>query len=177
MTPDKVLDFWFKEVGEERWFVKDDALDTRIKDEFESAVLEARDKGFPKWRETARGRLAEIILLDQFTRNIYRGSADAFSGDERALALAKEAVAVGADEGLAGNEKHFIYMPFMHSESLEDQEQPCALFKKLGERAVHYADEHRKIIERFGRFPHRNEALGRDSTEAEKAFLKEHSGF
>ncbi len=156
MTPKSILDFWFEEAGPELWFVKDPAFDA--------------------WRETAEGALALCILLDQAPRNLFRDHARAFASDQAALAVARDAIARGYDEapGISETQRSFFYMPFMHSESLTDQEHCVALFEKSGNADNHaYAVRHRDIIARSGRFSHRNDVLGRDSSDAELAFLNE----
>ena len=125
-----------------------------------------------------RGALAAAIVLDQFPRNMYRGTAKAFATDDLAIRLARQAIENKVDEHLTPAERLFLYMPFQHSEILADQEHAVMLFKALGqENALRYAIEHRDIIARFGRFPHRNRALGRQSTPEEEVFLQEHKGF
>lgn len=188
-----VLDFWFLPAGDPghgrfrtQWFRKDAAFDDAIRTRFGDAVESALAGGFADWEATAEGGLALILLLDQFTRNLFRDTARAFAGDARALALAHEMVASGRDKNLPPLRRWFVFMPFEHSEALIDQERSVALFAGLRreaqepafESAYDYAVRHREIVERFGRFPHRNAALGRASTPAEIAFLAQPgSGF
>lgn len=176
---EEVLRFWFEELSPKDWFTKNMELDKAIKKRFGDLHREASACELYQWRESARGRLAEIILLDQFSRNIYRGSAQAFARDPLALALAQEAVAQGADKSLASEEKSFLYMPYMHSESLKIHAIAVELFKAEGlENNLKHEYRHREIIQRFGRYPHRNELLGRESTPEEQAFLEQPgSGF
>lgn len=178
MTPEEVLAFWFEESKPEQWFGKDAAFDDAIRERF-GTILEAALKGeLASWRATADGRLAEIIVLDQFSRNIFRNSPEAFTGDTRALEAAQEAVAVGADREVALDRRSFFYMPYMHSESLEVHEAATPLFTALGDQGpLKYELLHKEIIERFGRYPSRNEVLGRTSTADELEFLKTHTGF
>ncbi len=174
MEAQPILDFWFGELTPKQWFAKSDELDSIIAERF-SDTLKAAAKGeLWHWRETAHGRLAEVIVLDQFSRNIYRGSPNAFAQDAIALVLAQEAVEKGADKSLSSNEKAFLYMPYMHSESALIHEQAMVLFKQPGlENNYNFEVRHKEIIERFGRYPHRNELLGRESTPEEEGFLKQ----
>lgn len=173
-TAQTVLNFWFDELQPEQWFKKDPALDKQIKTRFKNIVQQAAACELWTWRTTAEGRLAEIIVLDQFSRNIYRNQAAAFSNDALALALAQEMVAQGLDKRLSTTQRSFIYMPYMHSESLKVQAESLRLFKQPGlEQNYDFAVAHQVIIERFGRYPHRNSLLNRRSTPEEIAFLKE----
>ena len=180
LTAEDVLAFWFEESGPEQWFEQDDAFDETIRSRFGAACHAARDGKLEPWVETPRGCLALIVLIDQFSRNVHRASPLAWSADVHALALTKLALDKGFDQQLGHNERKFLYMPLMHSEMLTDQELSVELFSRLagegaedGETTVAFAERHREIIERFGRFPHRNETLGRESTPEEIAFLKE----
>lgn len=130
------------------------------------------------WTQTARGRLAAVIVLDQFPRNLFRNSPLAFASDASALALAVESVDAGLDETVSEDERGFLYMPFQHSEDAEQQARSVALFQRLGdEKSLKFAEQHKQVIDRFGRFPHRNEVLGRETTEEERAFLEKESWF
>ena len=171
ITPRDVLDFWF-EAGPKKWYAKDDAFDKAIVEKFQHANKLGRAGGLDDWTETTEGMLALIILLDQFSRNMYRGSPDMFAADAKALTLAKEAVARGIDAEVPQQVRQFIYMPFMHSERLDDQQKCVKLCDAEGtENTKKYAVDHRDIVERFGRFPHRNEVLERVSTQEEIEFL------
>lgn len=188
-----VLDFWFLPAGDPghdrfrvEWFRKDAAFDDSIRARFGDAVETALGGGFSDWEANADGALALILLLDQFTRNMFRDTARAFAGDARALAIAQGLVGSGRDKNLPPIRRWFVFMPFEHSEALIDQERSVALFAGLRreaqqpafESAYDYAVRHREIVERFGRFPHRNAALGRASTPEETAFLAQPgSGF
>ena len=168
-----VLDFWFVELHPKQHWIKDPKLDDEIKTRFERTLNQAKACELFEWRKNPKGRLAEIIVLDQFSRNIYRGLPESFIADPQALTLAQEAVAGGHDE-LEPLEKAFLYMPFMHSESLLIQDQSVRLFENLGnENNLDYAIKHREVIQRFGRFPHRNSILDRPSTVEETEFLKQ----
>lgn len=170
----EVIDFWFQEVEPRQWWVKDDAFDQLIRDRFSTVHGQAERCELFSWRRSALGRLAEIVVLDQFSRNMFRGHPRAFSQDHMALILAQEAVSLGVDEQLPPRQRSFIYLPYMHSESLVIHEQAEELYRRLGNSSsLEYEIKHKRIIQRFGRYPHRNEILGRESTEEEKAFLKE----
>src|SRR5690554_5744565 len=187
----EILDFWFGEFDENglpdsehrnRWFRSSRKFDQEIRRRFLSMVLFASEEGLDHWRKTPGGRLAEIILLDQFSRNIYRGGALAFEQDKQANKLCKEAMRKGSDVALLPVQRVFMYMPLQHSERLDDQVLAVECYEQLVATAsgelqdflrgsLHAAREHHEIIKRFGRFPHRNQALGRASTEAEKEYL------
>lgn len=175
MTPDSqaVLEFWFQELGPKQWFAKDSTLDRTIASRFADLQARAARCELWEWRTSPHGRLAEIIVLDQFSRNIHRDDPRAFACDPLALALAQEAVAAGADEDLTAPERAFLYMPYMHSESSAIQAISLRLFNQPGLEYNHkFAIDHKAIIDRFGRYPHRNRVLGRISTQEELAFLK-----
>lgn len=168
-----VLDFWFNEIEEAKWWVKDLAFDAEIKTRFADVHKAANAGELYAWRQSARGRLAEIIVLDQFSRNMYRDTPAAFASDSLALVLAQEAVAVGADTELEVKEQGFLYMPYMHSESLLIHDVALDLFAKTGDsNKVDFEKRHRDIIVQFGRYPHRNDILGRESSPEEQAFLQ-----
>jgi uncharacterized protein (DUF924 family) len=173
MKSQDILRFWFEELDSKKRFAKDDALDTLMRERFEE-TLEAAARGeLWQWRDSATGRLAEIIVLDQFSRNIWRDTPGAFAQDDRALTLARELHSNGGDKTLPIEQRAFAYMPYMHSESLRVHEQAVRIFSQPGlESNLVYELRHKAIIERFGRFPHRNAILGRASTPEEEAFLK-----
>lgn len=175
----QILDFWFDELEPQQWWVKDEALDLMIRERFQSLYEQASCCELFSWRKSAQGRLAEVIVLDQFPRNMFRDTPRAFATDPLALALAQEAVLLGFDLRLQTSQRSFLYMPYMHSESLLIHEQAVALFEQTGnESALDYEHKHKQIIERFGRYPHRNAILGRESTPEEIEFLKQPgSGF
>lgn len=169
-----VLDFWFKESTPQQWFSKSDLFDQRIHTHFFELHQQASAGELSGWRTTALGRLAEIIVLDQFSRNLYRDSPHAFAQDGIALVLAQEAVAQGADTQLNQTERAFLYMPYMHSESKLIHEQALLLFTQLGnENNLRFEKLHKQIIDQFGRYPHRNAVLGRTSSIEELAFLQQ----
>lgn len=171
---EQVLKFWFEKLTPQQWFAKSDELDSLIKVRFTELLKLASQCELFDWRQSAEGRLAEIIVLDQFSRNIYRDHAKAFAHDPLALALAQEAISVGADKLLSDQQKAFLYMPFMHSESRLVHEQAVKLFSQPGlEMNLDFELKHKAIIDEFGRYPHRNEILGRISTPEEMGFLKQ----
>jgi len=169
----EVLEFWFNELEPKQWFVNDLDLDALIEARFVLLVEQARAGELFSWRVTPEGRLAEIILLDQFSRNIYRNKPESFSADTTALVLAQEAITAGADQALEPTRRAFLYMPFMHSESALIHEQALILFDQPGlEYNLEFEYKHKKIIDQFGRYPHRNVILGRTSTPEELQFLQ-----
>ena len=171
MEPLDVLEFWFG-AEPKKWFSKDDVFDAAIAERFGDLVVEARQGKLDQWQRDLRGLQALIILLDQFTRNLYRGSAEAFASDGKALELSKTLVAHQDWEWLTPTEKQFGVMPMMHSENLDDQKVCLKWMERIGiEGAVNASREHMDIIARFGRFPHRNKVLGRETTADEQAFL------
>jgi uncharacterized protein (DUF924 family) len=177
----EVLGFWFGEgveygVAHKRWFEKSPPFDAEVRRRF--LPLHAELAGNEQWLELPHECLARIIVLDQFPRNMFRGTPRAFATDALALAAARHALAAGYDRDWLRVEKIFAYLPFEHSEALADQRRACELMRPLGEEQYDYALRHKAIIERFGRFPHRNAILGRASTPEEIEFLKQPgSGF
>lgn len=170
----RVWQFWFETLEPSQWFQKSDSLDRDIAQQFGELHRQASACELSAWRDTPRGRLAEILVLDQFSRNIYRDSPQAFAQDALALALAQEAVRQGADQFLPPQERAFLYMPYMHSESRKIHGEAIKLFDQPGlEHNLKFEIRHRDIIEQFGRYPHRNEVLGRDTTTEEQAFLQQ----
>jgi uncharacterized protein (DUF924 family) len=168
----QILKFWFEEIKPVSWWKKDEAFDALLVERYADLHKQARNCELYHWRQSPEGRLAEIIVLDQFSRNMFRGSAMAFATDSMSLALAQEAVATGADRPLSPVQRSFLYMPYMHSESLVIHEVAVELFRKNGiESNLDFEFKHKKIIEQFGRYPHRNELLGRESTPEEISFL------
>jgi len=173
-----ILQFWFQETTPKQRFTKDPEFDAQVKNRFESTYWDIVKGQTSSWRSTPEGRLAEIIVLDQFARNMFRDDKQSFEADELALSLSKEAIASGDDMKLPEDQRQFIYMPFMHSESREVHEEALALFTEKGtESTLEYEIKHKAIIDRFGRYPHRNEVMGRTSTPEELEFHKSHGGF
>ena len=187
----EVLDFWFGKPGETHhlqtrpeWFRKDEAFDALIAQRFGPLIDAALRGELAAWATEPRSALALIVVLDQFTRNTRRGTAGMFAGDDQALATARALVERGDDLRLAGVQRQFVYLPFEHSETLADQLECLRLFEQLGRDEpplaglLEWAQKHHDIVARFGRFPHRNAALGRESTAEEIEFLKQPgSGF
>jgi uncharacterized protein (DUF924 family) len=178
-SPRDILQFWFSDRARALWFEKDAAFDADIGARFGPLVHQAQMGAFDDWRSSPDGALALLLLLDQFARNVFRGQAKAFLGDPRARAIAAEAVARGFDQRYPFPDRVFFYLPFEHCETLANQDRFIALLegcmREFGDVAaefLEYGHRHRTIIKRFGRFPHRNEALGRESTEEEVEFLR-----
>ena len=177
MWVDEVLKFWFKELQPVAWFTKDAAVDAQIRTRFEP-LHEQLSQGEIQVPNTPRGHLAAVIVLDQFPRNMFRGSAKAFASDTKALEFASRALDAGFEREMTKDQRQFLYLPFMHSEELAMQMRCVELYAAFDDpELMKYAAEHRDIIERFGRFPHRNAALGRESTAAEIEFMQNHRGF
>ncbi|MCE8025092.1 MULTISPECIES: DUF924 family protein [Halomonadaceae] len=171
---DAVIAFWFEELEPAHWFRKDEALDGTIRERFSALHGAAAAGELWHWRDTPQGRLAEILVLDQFSRNLYRDDPRAFAQDAMALVLAQEAVAHGLDGGLDVTWRSFLYMPYMHSESLKVHDEAVRLFDQPGlEDNLRFEHLHRDILLRFGRYPHRNAILGRESSADELAFLEQ----
>jgi len=170
-TPADVLAFW-RAAGPDKWFSKSDAFDAAIRDRFLPSYEAAAAGRLSHWETTPDGALALVILLDQFPRNMFRGSARVYAADALARGVAERAIARGLDRQVPNSDRQFFYLPFEHSEDLADQERGLALFRASGDaEALKWAEHHADIIRRFGRFPHRNSILGRASTPQEQAFL------
>jgi len=173
-TPEELLDFWFEELTPAQWWRKDPELDRQIGARFGTTLAAAKAAELAGWRGTPRGRLAEVIVLDQFSRNVFRDRAESFAADGMALVLAQEAVRAGADRALGVAERTFFYLPYMHSESLAIHADALSLFDQPGlESNLDFERRHHAIIQRFGRYPHRNGILGRESTAEELEFLRQ----
>lgn len=169
-TPDTVLAFW-REAGPRRWFAKDEAFDADVRDKFLATYEAAVAGALEHWTADAEGALALCIVLDQLPRNMFRGDARAFAADPQARAVANTALKRGYDQDVAENERGFFFLPFMHSEDLGDQKRCVELYRAAGDENLKYAEDHHDIVKRFGRFPHRNAVLGRETTAEEQAFL------
>ncbi|CAM5308574.1 hypothetical protein AFEL58S_00570 [Afipia felis] len=171
LSPDDVISFW-RDAGADRWFKADADFDAAVHARFLTLWQEARDGLHADWEKTPEGMLALIIVLDQFPRNMFRGSAQAFSTDPQALALTRRALAQGIDQRIDPELRAFVYMPLMHSEDLQDQLRSVEMFGAFGNaNNLAFAELHADIIRRFGRFPHRNAVLGRQTSAEEAAFL------
>lgn len=174
MNAQTVLDFWFSTETQPFWFAKSDAFDEKLNQLFAETLNQAKQAELSSWRSTAEGRLAEIIVLDQFSRNIYRDTPASFAQDTMALTLAQEMIALKMDQNLKPEQRSFLYLPFMHSESKIIHEHALKLFENLGNPInLEFEQKHKAIIDRFGRYPHRNVILGRTSTAEEIEFLKQ----
>jgi len=165
-----VVSFW-RDAGVAAWFRRDDAFDLRFRNGFLETHFAAARRELDEWADSAEGSLALLILLDQFPRNVFRGTAHAFATDPLARHFAEHAVAAGHDVATDGALRIFRYMPFEHSETLADQQRALVLIEPLGAEYQRYARIHHDVIARFGRFPHRNAALGRATTSEEQSFL------
>lgn len=174
ISADNIIRFWFEEIDRGLWFRKDAEFDALLRERFLNTHRRAAQGEFFHWRESATGALAEIIVLDQFSRNLFRDSAAAFASDGMALILAQEAVSKGQDRELSGPQLAFLYMPYMHSESAAVHAIATQLFNQPGlEGNYNFELKHKAIIDRFGRYPHRNSVLGRESTPDELEFLSQ----
>lgn len=191
---ERILQFWFGQLDtdgfaaaeqKKLWWSGDDDLDLEISHKFSSLVQMALSHNLESWEDTPQGRLASVILLDQFTRNIFRGTEQAFSGDTNALRICKDGLKVQADLELSAEQQVFFYMPLEHSEDIDDQELCIRLLQGLEKRVpetkketiqgyIKFAIEHKEIIQQFGRFPHRNKALNRENTPEEEDYLAGH---
>jgi uncharacterized protein (DUF924 family) len=173
----EVVTFW-REAGIARWFAKDEAFDHEIRRRFEATHFAAARRGHEDWLQDAEGALALLLLLDQFPRNLFRGSAHAWAADPLARHYAARALAAGHDQAFEPLLRGFFYLPWEHSEDAADQARSVELFRALGDATyLDYAIEHEQVITRFGRFPHRNRALGRKTTPEEQAWLDAGGGF
>ncbi|MEN9464178.1 MAG: hypothetical protein RL217_359 [Pseudomonadota bacterium] len=167
-----VLNFWFNDIDPKYWWVKDETFDALLRERFLTLLQQAKASELFHWRSSAQGRLAEIIVLDQFSRNIYRNTPAAFAQDGMALVLAQEAVRLGVlNEFTQESECGFLLMPYMHSESRAIHALAAPLFAQYAPAQLEFEKKHRAIIDRFGHYPHRNTLLGRPSTAAELEFL------
>ncbi len=171
-----IVNFWFNEISPKQWWVKSTEFDQLIRDRFLPVYEQTRDGQHLQWLNSAQSCLARIIVLDQFPRNMFREKPESFQTDELALAASKHAINSGFDSEKPSNHKAFLYMPFIHSEALEDQVKAIELFTAAGSELtdnLKFSERHKTIIEQFGRFPHRNQILGRASSQAELEFLKQ----
>ncbi len=177
-TPQDIHGFWFSDGMRPYWFQKSDAIDRQIIQLFTSTYEAAHAGRLDHWAGNAQDALALVITLDQFPRNMFRGNARSFESNDLALGHARHALEQGFDQECDETARAFLYLPFMHSEELADQEKSVKLYEALGNaNSLHFARDHRDIIQRFGRFPHRNAILNRENTDDETEFLKTHSGF
>ena len=174
----EIVDFWFSDEVRKLWFNSTPEFDRSLTERYAETLEQAARGELDHWMQTAQGCLALVIILDQFPLNMFRGSAQSFATEARSRDVARHAIEQGLDKELEADQRAFLYMPFMHSESLADQELALELFDQPGlEGNYRFARHHHGIIERFGRFPHRNEALGRSSSEAEIEYLNSKEAF
>lgn len=177
-TPEEILKFWFTEPANQHWFNSTQELDDQIRDRYQSLWEQAATGALDDWKQSAKGCLALVIILDQFPLNMFRGEAKSFSTEQQAVAITKHALEQGLDQQLPKDQLAFLYMPLMHSESLADQDQAVACFEAAGlQYNLEFAQHHREIVRRFGRFPHRNAALGRQGTAEELEWLASDEAF
>lgn len=178
MTPDEVITFWHVPETRKRWFKSTPEFDQLLKDKFEPLLKSAIAGQLDDWRDSATGCLALCILLDQVPRNIYRGKSTAFATDEHAVEVCKHAIDTNLYRELDADRSRFLFMPLMHSEDLDDQQLSIEMFAEAGlEEQSEFANHHSQIIKKFGRFPHRNQVLGRESSAAELEYLNSDSAF
>ena len=177
MTPEDIIDFWFAESSRQRWFKSTADFDDELAARFGTSMEAAAQGQLDDWMHNASGSLALVILLDQCPRNIHRGTAEAYRYDAAARRVCKQAIEAGQNRDLSGWHLAFLYMPLMHSENRQDQEESVRLFTEAGLDNTTYAIHHRDIVRRFGRFPHRNRLLGRESTREEKEYLSSDNAF
>lgn len=174
----RVLDFWFNYCGPEEWFGKDEAFDDKIRETFLHVYEAAKAGELEDWKETSSTCLALIIVLDQFPRNMFRGTRKAFATDRQALRYAKHLMDTGIHYSLGETERVFVFLPYEHSEDPDDQARSVKYFGLLEDKSyLEWAEKHKDVIDRFGRFPHRNAILGRETTPDEQAYLDDGGGF
>lgn len=177
-SPEDIIDFWFREIDPKIWFNSTAEFDGQLKSRFEQVYTAAIHNELNDWEKSPQGSVALVIVLDQFPLNMYRGQPESFAGENKSREVARRAVENGFDQELPDEQKAFLYLPFMHSENLEDQDLSVTLFEKAGlEYNLRYARHHREIVKQYGRFPHRNKILGRESTQAEIAYLNSKEAF
>lgn len=178
MTPETIIDFWFAESSRGFWFRSTPEMDARLRDRFIGVWLAAAEEELISWEESPEGALALIIILDQFPLNMFRGKPLAYATEEQARNIARAAIDRGLDRDLSNEQNSFLYMPFMHSEDMADQALSIKLFEQSGlEGSIRFAQHHHDIVQRFGRFPHRNKILGRQSRGEEIAYLASSESF
>lgn len=177
-TAKQVIDFWFSEPVRPLWFNATEEFDAQLRADYLDTYRAALNGELADWVETAEGALALVIVLDQLPLNMFRGHAESFAGEALSREVAEAAIARGFDQQLGDAQKAFLFLPYMHSESMADQERSVSLFAQAGlAENLHWAKHHRDIVARFGRFPHRNAALGRENTEEEQAWLASDDAF
>lgn len=178
ITPQDILEFWYSERMRQRWFASTPELDAEIRSKYENLWLQAANGELDGWRETPEGSLALVIALDQFPLNMFRGQPASFRTEQKAVETAKYALSQGHDQKIPGDRVAFLYMPLMHSENPDDQDLSVKLFEQANlESNLRFARHHRELIRRFGRFPHRNAILGRESSKEEIEYLNSREAF
>jgi len=178
INKEDIINFWFDPAVEKQWFSATQALDEEMRLKFESSLVAALENKLHHWEVSALGSLALVILLDQFPLNMYRGESKSFAGEQQSREVAQRAITQGFDQQLTAPQKAFLYMPFMHSENIDDQQLSVDLFEAAGlDGNLRFAKHHYAIIKRFGRFPHRNKILGRESTIEEREYLNSKEAF
>lgn len=176
--PEAIVDFWFSEEGKPFWFNSTPEMDAWLREQYAPLVEQALAGELDQWQASPQGALALVIILDQFPLNIYRGTAKSFVGEGAARKVADLAIERGLDDGMPDVQKAFMYLPFMHSENLADQDRSVDLYRQAGlTENLKWAEHHRDIVRRFGRFPHRNDMLARECTPDEEAYLASEEGF
>ncbi|WP_455196917.1 DUF924 family protein [Kaarinaea lacus] len=177
-TPADILDFWFSEKVKPLWFNSTPDFDAQLKERYADIYRAALNGQLSKWQQTADGCVALVVILDQFPLNMYRGLPESFAGEALARDITRKAVSKGFDKQIPDEQKAFLYMPLMHSENIVDQDLSVQLFEAAGlTENLRFANHHRDIVQRFGRFPHRNKILGRTSTQAELDYLTSKDAF
>jgi len=178
IQPEDILSFWYSKQISSHWFNSTEEIDQEIRDKFYDVWLQAESGKLDNWLNTANGCLALTIILDQFPLNMFRGQLRSFATEAQAISVSKHAIALGYDQSLDKAQRVFLYMPLMHSENMDDQNMSVDMFQRAGlEANLRFAQHHRGIVEQFGRFPHRNAILGRESTPQEIAYLNSNAGF
>lgn len=178
VTPTDILNFWFSEEVKPLWFNSTPEFDAHLKEKFGDVYQAALHGEFCDWQQSAEGCVALVVILDQFPLNMYRGLPESFDGEVKARSITKDAVNKGYDKQISNEQKAFLYMPLMHSENIADQDLSVKLFEAAGlQENLRFAMHHRDIVQRFGRFPHRNKILGRPSTQAELDYLASKDAF
>ncbi|MDT8383635.1 MAG: DUF924 family protein [Gammaproteobacteria bacterium] len=178
MKPIEIIDFWYADPMRKHWFSSTPELDNQIRDRYEKVWIESSRGEYDEWQNTPEGSLALVIVLDQFPLNMFRGEAKSFQTEKKAIEVALSAINRGFDKKLEKNHLSFLFMPLMHSENIDHQELSVELFKKYELKDnITFAEHHRDIVKKYGRFPHRNQILGRESSEAEIEYLSSENAF
>lgn len=177
-TPQQIIDFWYSPAIKQHWFNSTPEIDQQIREQYQTLWQQAQAGQLDSWQQSPQGCLALVILLDQFPLNMFRGKAEGFATEQQAVAICKQAIQQGLDKQLEKPQLGFLYMPLMHSENRADQDLSISKFTEAGlPDNLHFAQHHREIVQRFGRFPHRNAILGRESTAEEIAYLNSEQGY